>query len=203
MELPYSHLNEEEIERYSMGRISEEESARFDEHLLVCESCQGRVADSDVYVSSMRGATKQVARWTQWRVAHAGVFTRLVPLFVLTGLLILLAVVGLRTASRGGASPAFAVSLAATRGAGIQAKVPAGRALTLNLDLAGLPPLQSFQLEMVDHLGKPVWRGAATSQDAIATASVPQMGDGIYFVRAYAPSGELLREYGLEVERPR
>ena len=100
----------------------------------------------------------------------------------------------------GTSETAFALNLVATRGNGIEAKAPAGRALDLQLDLAGLPPESSFRLEMVDAIGKRVWEGAAVSRDSKAVASVPRMGVGLYFLRAYALSGKLLREYGLEVE---
>jgi len=47
------HMEEDEIESYSMGAVSEEECARFDEHLLVCEFCRNRVAKSDERVTAM------------------------------------------------------------------------------------------------------------------------------------------------------
>ena len=50
------HMDEDEIEKYSMGAVSEEESARFDEHLLICEFCRNRVTASDDYVVAIEGA---------------------------------------------------------------------------------------------------------------------------------------------------
>ena len=51
------HIDEEEIERYSMGAMPEGAIAPFEEHLLICESCQLRLAQSNVYVSAMRQAS--------------------------------------------------------------------------------------------------------------------------------------------------
>ena len=33
------HPDEEVIEKYSLGDLSEEKVTRFEEHLLICESC--------------------------------------------------------------------------------------------------------------------------------------------------------------------
>jgi len=200
------HLDEEQVEKYSLGNITEEESSRFEEHLLVCESCQGRVTESDSYVSTMQCASARI-RGQGLKGSRRWFRSRQIPTFAAAASVLLLAMVGLlwmkgpaKGRNPGLVEPAFAVNLVATRGNGIEAKAPAGRALTLQLDLAGLPPEPSFLLEVVDALGKRVWQGAVASQDSKAVVSVPQMPSGLYFVRAYAPSGKLLREYGLEVE---
>jgi hypothetical protein len=194
------HMDEEEIERYSMGAISEEASVLLDEHLLVCEFCQKRVTESDHYVSTMHHASVQKRREDREQENHRRFLPHPVATLASIALTMLLVVVGLRLANRGNVAPAFALNLVATRGNGIEAKAPAGRALTLQLDLAGLPAASPFRLQMVDRLGKQVWQGNVISQDSKAAASVPQMADGVYFVRVFMPSGELLREYGLEVE---
>jgi anti-sigma factor RsiW len=53
------HMNPDEIEKYSMGTLSEAEAAPFDEHLLVCEKCRTLVEASDAYVAAMRAAAKR------------------------------------------------------------------------------------------------------------------------------------------------
>jgi hypothetical protein len=197
------HLDEEEIEKYSLGDITEEESSRFEEHLLICESCQDRVTESDSYVGAMQDAAR--SRRSSLRTGrHRWLGHRMNPPLVAAASVLLLAVglwrVNGPARNRVTVEPAFALNLAATRGNGIEAKAPAGRPLTLQLDLAGLPPEPSFRLEMVDAVGKGVWQGAVVSRDSKAVASVPQIAGGLYFLRAYAPSGKLLREYGLEVK---
>lgn len=200
------HLDEEEIEKYSLGEITEEESSRFEEHLLICESCQTRVTECDSYVSAMQRAAR-IHRGGPKIGRHSWLVWRLTPTLAAAATVLVLTAAGVwwvngpaKWGSRIVVEPAFAINLAATRGNGIEAKAPAGRALTLRLDLAGLPAEASFRLEMVDALGKQVWQGAVVPKDSTAIASVPQMAGGLYFLRAYAPSGKLLREFGLEVE---
>ena len=41
------HIDEEELERYSMGAMPEAAIAPFEEHLLICEPCQLRLAQRD------------------------------------------------------------------------------------------------------------------------------------------------------------
>lgn len=198
------HLDEEEIEKYSLGDMTQDESSRFEEHLLICEFCQNRVTECDSYVSAMQRA----ARLRRDGPKTGGWFIRrLAPTLAAAASVLLLVAIGLRWVNgpakgrnRVAAESAIVINLVATRGNGIEAKAPAGRALTLLLDLAGLPPEPSFRLELVDALGKGVWQGPVVSQDSKAVASVPRMAGGLYFLRAYAPSGKLLREYGLEVE---
>jgi anti-sigma factor RsiW len=54
------HMDAEEIERYSLGGLSPEDAAPFDEHLLICEQCQANVEASDAYVAAMRGAAQRI-----------------------------------------------------------------------------------------------------------------------------------------------
>ena len=56
------HFDEEAFERYSMGTLSGEEAEQIEEHLLICEACRGRVAESDKYVAAMRRAAKKLRR---------------------------------------------------------------------------------------------------------------------------------------------
>jgi hypothetical protein len=54
-----SHPDEGELEKYSMSDLREEED-RFEEHLLHCEHCQRRLAETDAYVAAMRGAAAAI-----------------------------------------------------------------------------------------------------------------------------------------------
>ena len=164
------HLDEEEIEKYSLGDITQDESSRFEEHLLICEFCQNRVTESDSYVSAMQRAAR-LRRDGPKTGRHGWFVRRLAPTLAAAASVLVLTAAGLRWVngpakwgSRAAVEPAFAINLAATRGNGIEAKAPAGRALTLRLDLAGLQTEASFRLEMVDTLGKRVWQGAVVSR---------------------------------------
>jgi anti-sigma factor RsiW len=61
------HFDEEAFERYSMGTLSGEEAEQIEEHLLICEACRGRVAESDAYVAAMRRAAKKLRRGEKGR----------------------------------------------------------------------------------------------------------------------------------------
>jgi hypothetical protein len=54
------HPDEGELEKYSMADLREEEAAGFEEHLLICQHCQQRLAETDVYVAAMRRAAWQL-----------------------------------------------------------------------------------------------------------------------------------------------
>jgi hypothetical protein len=193
------HVDDEELERYSMGAMPEAAIAPFEEHLLVCEPCQLRLAQTDAYVGAMRQAsarlrTEPLKRGLPWLR-----FPRLIP--ALAGMAVAIVAAGLWIGrpDMGEAHP-FAVDLEATRGAAIEAKAPAGRWLLLRLDLANLPASSSYRLEMVDRFGTRVWQATVPAQGAKASFKVPGTQPGIYFARVYGPPGELLREYGFEVE---
>jgi hypothetical protein len=196
------HINEEEIERYSMGAMPEAAIAPFEEHLLICESCQLRLAQADVYVPAMRQASARLRAAPGKRGLSWLRFPRLVP--ALAGMAVVVVAAGLWIGrpDMGEAHP-FAVDLEATRGAAIEAKAPAGRWLLLRLDLANLPASSWYRLEMVDRFGSRVWQATVPAQGSETGFKVPGRQPGIYFVRVYWPPGELLREYGFEVESPR
>jgi hypothetical protein len=99
-----------------------------------------------------------------------------------------------------GAAHPFAVDLAATRGAAIEAQAPAGRWLLLRLDLSNLPASSGYRAEMVNRSGNRVWQATVPARGSKADFKVPGTQPGVYFVRVYRPPGELLREYGLEVK---
>jgi anti-sigma factor RsiW len=56
----HKHLDGEEIENYSLGRLSEEELAPCEEHLLICEPCRRQVEASDAYIEAMRQAAAEI-----------------------------------------------------------------------------------------------------------------------------------------------
>jgi hypothetical protein len=193
------HTDEEEIERYSMGAMPEGAIAPFEEHLLICESCQHRLEQTDIYVSAMRRASARLRTAPLKRGLPWLRFPRLVP--ALAGMAVLMVAAGmwLSRLDLGEAYP-FAVELAATRGAAIEAQAPAGRWLLLRLDLANLPASSGYRAEMVDRSGNRVWQATVPARGSKADFKVPRSQPGVYFVRVYRPPGELLREYGFEVK---
>ena len=189
------HMEEEEIERYSMGVLSAEEVARAEEHLLVCETCQALVEKEDTFTRAIR---KAGARWDrEEKTSVAPFWRRPVPMLALAAAVLLLVFAGIRFVPAG-ASP-IAVALEAARGDNNLATAPAGKPLILRLNASTLQPAPTHRVEVVDRSGAEIWEGTANLREARLAVPVPGMTAGVYFVRVYSGDGELLREYGLEV----
>jgi uncharacterized CHY-type Zn-finger protein len=52
-----NHPHEDLFEDYSFDRLSEQETALFEEHLLMCQECQKLLASTEEYVEQMKGAS--------------------------------------------------------------------------------------------------------------------------------------------------
>jgi len=190
------HLGEDQFESYSIGNLEERDAVRLEEHVLICETCQDRLADSDSWVRSIRRAALKWIQspksvWVDWSLP------RLVPVLAAL-ILIVAAAVALRFSRQGDVAP-IAVALEATRGPAMAARVPALRPLMLEPGLEGLPPLDRYHLEIVDRLGKEVWRADyAPVPGGTSGVSMPGLSPGTYFVRLYDASRTLLREFAVE-----
>jgi anti-sigma factor RsiW len=57
-----AEFDNELVERYSLGRLTEDECAAFEEHFLACEACQARLQASDAYVMAVKAAGAQLVR---------------------------------------------------------------------------------------------------------------------------------------------
>ena len=191
-----SHMLAEEIERYSAGTASEGETERWDEHLLVCGECRQLVSEQDDYHAAMRSAARKLGSAAKERVPRSWRwFPVWLPATAALAVVVLCAALWLPRWNR---TPApFAVTLSTARGPAIAANAPARTPLSLTADLTGLPAQSSYRLEVVDAVGRRVWRGSVAG-DARKTA-LPGLGSGIYFARVYSPEGGLLREYELRI----
>ena len=54
--MPNYHMADDELEAYSLGRMSAAASAPLEEHLLGCTTCLDRLAGWDDYIGAMRAA---------------------------------------------------------------------------------------------------------------------------------------------------
>jgi CheY-like chemotaxis protein len=90
------------------------------------------------------------------------------------------------------------LTLHATRGL-VNPVVTSGRALILNLDTSGLPQQDSYQIETLTEAGQVIAASRARAHDSTVSVACPGLGPGVYFVRLYDPSRNLLREFALEV----
>jgi hypothetical protein len=192
----HRHVDAEDLEKYSMGTSSLEETRLVEEHLLTCDGCQERLVEADDYVLAVGVAAQQVRRDERTAKAREWRFPTWFPALAAVACGLLLVVGTLRFVRSSG--PVVAVSLTALRSNGAGSSAPAGRQLMLHPDLTGLAEASSYRLEIVDSTGRPVRQGTlARTQDGI---KFPGLGAGLYFVRVYLPAGELLREYGLQVQ---
>ena len=55
------HIDDDDLEHYVLDRLTEERVAPIEEHLLVCEQCQDRLAQVDQRVQAMRTALRRLA----------------------------------------------------------------------------------------------------------------------------------------------
>lgn len=194
------HASDDALERYAMGRSPEPELAELEEHLLVCESCRKRLAFEDSIRQRVRdgGAILQQPRDIIWwpfpKLAWAWAAGLVaVGLAVLAGF-------GWQSIRRAQGTPAV-ILLQTTRGTEDPTPAaPAGRPLTVVLDLTGLQQFAGYKLEIVRAAGRPVFEANPAPQGNKLQATLSRgLPAGAYFVRVYSPTRELLREYTLLV----
>jgi hypothetical protein len=51
------HPDEDLFEDYCFDRLAEQETAKFEEHLLMCQECQRTLANTEDYIGLMKGAS--------------------------------------------------------------------------------------------------------------------------------------------------
>jgi hypothetical protein len=98
-----------------------------------------------------------------------------------------------------------AVQLTAIRGAGATtSEVPAYHSLDLSLDLTGVPPSDTYRVELADERGNIIWTTTQTAAgDRLTVSYAEGCKPGSYWLRVAAPDGRLLREYGFQArEQP-
>jgi len=218
------HPSEHALEAYAFRRLSEEETAGIEEHLLACDSCQDALQEVDLFIqaakATMASPVPQIATKSQswkslagnlslgaafenlaWGGALAAVLLILLilPGLVLPGLFIpRLAIPWARSDS-----PTAAVTLSSLRGTEevSMAHAPSRRPLDITINAADISLTGVYRIEIVNAIGKPSWNGTLTVNAGKLTASVPTKLDaGIYWVRLYAAQTELLREFELKLE---
>ena len=205
------HPGEEVLERYSLGTLPEGELAPFEEHLLICPVCQERLAETDAYVLAVRAAAARLRKESAASTIRFDALMRMLTPPRIAGalgaVLVALAIpwfaIHWSDFSPGRSSP-VAVILETARGpdASSVALAPARTPLVLRMDLAQLPVLPSYSVEIVTAEGSAAGEYSAVPKDGNLSVSVKRtLAAGRYWVRLYAPEPrkELLREYGLAV----
>jgi len=199
-----SHLTEEKIESYSMGKLAESELAPVEEHLLLCGICQKQVQEMDEFVHSVRRAAKLAkddppGAWDRFR----GLFT-LHPRAAWAGASAVAAAVVVFSFLPFSSSTPQHLALSTVRGS--ESTVPHAKANTpidLELDVSDLPAPPLYTIELVDSRGGIV-RNYTNEPKAskLNVAISEKLPPGQYWIRLYGNSlrTDLLREYGLKVD---
>jgi hypothetical protein len=193
------HPDEEVIEKYAMRALESCKLDSCEDHLLVCARCQERVTEMDEYLRAFRTVAPRLRqaqasdadwRWFLWKQ----------PAFALAAS-VLLAIPCWLALERRSAQPA-PVLLVAHRGAesAQDAHVRPGKSLILKIDLTELQPAASYGVEIVSSVGDPVWSSRAEPVGGALNIVVSEpLARGMYHVRLYSETHELLREFGLAV----
>jgi hypothetical protein len=182
-----------------MGCLAGPELAEFEEHLLVCESCQDRLAHEDTFRQGMRAGAAALTRpraAASWRLPRLAWAAGLVAVA-----LVVFAGSAWQSLRRSTAAPSV-ILLSTTRGTDTSAPAPAlaGKPLTLVLDLTDLQQFSGYTLEIVDAGGRRAFQSNESPQDGKLQVTLARgLPAGAYFVRLYTPVGELLREYAFTV----
>jgi hypothetical protein len=191
------HPSEHVLEEYAFGRLAEPAAEVFEEHLLICMTCQHELATVDEYIVLMKSVTANFSAW-DWRYRITRPRLISVAVMATASLFCLITLKSWRSEP----GPIAPVTLAALRGNENLpvAYAPAGRALELQVDIAGLAIEEPYVLEIVNAVGERTWKGQAAATKGRVVASVPRgMKAGVYWVRMYSGT-ELLREFSLRVE---
>jgi hypothetical protein len=198
---PMSHVPEDLLEEYAMGRLSRSDRARLHRHLRLCSSCQAELQEIDEYVKVIRAATAAL-RMTRLEPAGRHIFDPAVlrnpPITAwVAGIaaLVLLVVPFYR-------GNVTAVTLTAERGAFSMPHARTGRIL-LKIDVTQIGRENGYQLEVVGPTGGPIWHASVEATRNQVAAEIPKrLRSGRYWIRLYDARSPrtLLREYGLEVE---
>ncbi len=208
-----SHAPDEWLERYSMRRLTEEESESLEDHLMFCQWCQNKLVAIESYLFVARHASRQVrlaslnaqaspsfwSRFSQFSLLalssgdrRQGWLALPITAAAMACLALLLVVPQSQDAGY------QQVRLEAAR-ANISGSVSSKQPLELVLNLDGLPSSKSYRVEIVNAEGAS--KAVATGEpqkNAVTVRVKSKLPPGQYWVRLYIPgSNDLLREFSL------
>lgn len=216
-----AHASEELLEEYSFGRICEPQLGQLEEHLLICLECQSALDDIEEYKVFMKAGLASFERERRARLvplksaaqlelpgpSPLGLWKALslnsaLPLLAAALLLLVAGTTVWRIRAPLARAPIISVRLVAMRGGEASvASIPAGHPADLVFNRTDLPPDPSYQAEVVNSSGRRVWSGNVRIADRDLSIRLDQpLRAGIYWVHLNSSGGQLLREFGLNVE---
>jgi hypothetical protein len=205
-----SHLPEDTLESYALGRLSEPELERVETHLLTCHSCQDALDEADAYVTAMKAALvepspESVSGSAWWnaltrRVVDSLRFPRLVPAGALAA--VFLAVAISQTDLWRLPGEEVEVTLRSMRADAGPSTIPANTRLGLKIQSQYLRMDQSFSVKIVNAEGRQAWAGVPqfTHENGYVVHVNKSLRPGNYWVRLYDAQQAMLQEYGLRLE---
>jgi len=206
---PEHCLSEQEVEDCLFQRLSGVSREAVEEHLLFCEECRKRVEEEESFIEAMRGAASRAEMEAVapgeaaegGRQTGSGRFSP--PRWAIAASVALLAVGGSIAVRQFRGAEAVEVKLVAVRAADPASAnlPPERRSLSIDADVRGLPPLDTFRWTVVDTTGKIMAEGVA-GREGSGVRFVLQKGlaSGRYWVRIQDPdTGLLLREFALQI----
>jgi hypothetical protein len=196
-----SHPSEEVFEEYAFQRLSDSATDSVEEHLLICAKCQEELFEIDQYIQLMKHATARTQTQAPRIAERFGSMAASMAVSVAGAT----AVLGMMLVVRQ-VAPSLTVNLVqlvALRGGdgAVIAEARSGGPLELEIDLSDLPAAEKYRVELVNSVGEEAWSGGvAAAGGKLSVRPLRVLQSGIYWVRLYSNSGELLREFGLRTD---
>jgi hypothetical protein len=199
--MPATHIDENVLERYSMGTAPVESIPEIEEHLLSCSFCQKRLVEADEFLLNFRAAAEAVV------VRQPSFWERLrgTPRLIWSGSAVAataLAVILITGEPRFTNPTPSVVLLQSLRGPEAPARMASGRPGLLVFDVPVTPAQSGYEVEIVDTAGNRVLRGSGKVKDDRITFEIDKLSPASYWVRVYqkTPGDKLVAEYGLETK---
>ena len=193
-----AHPSEEALEEYAFNRLSEKESAPLEEHLLLCQVCQERLAETDEYIGLMKLAARELqaapmAGRRRGLLERGFVWAGAAAAACAVGILLFVPHVPAENPQR--------VELLAFRGGEEISHATAGHRVSVAIDVSDLSPSAAYRLEVVDATGREEWRGKGVASGGTLSLEISRsLSRGVHWVRLSSARGELLREFGLRID---
>jgi hypothetical protein len=196
-----SHISDEMLAEYALGRLPKRDVPGIFEHLLVCDECHERYEAELTFRNDLQEAAVRAAAEParERRFNWLNVFALPKPAWAAMAALVVLA--AFLPMLRQDSGSLQVVSLTAVRG-GQTVSAPADSRIELQLDTTGLDTRSPVSVQIVDQDGEEVWKGTPTaSGQQWQVQPGKRLAAGRYWVRVLDPAhdNEQLREFELDV----
>lgn len=199
------HASEDHLEAYAMGRLSDREASKLEEHVAGCETCQEQLEEIQDFVIHMKAAAVRMKK--EEPASPLSRIKRALPRYPTAwaaGLVALVAGSWFWAVRQAVPEGYQEVRLVASRGAGSpSSRASHTRRLEIRLDTSDLTAQPLFRAEVVDQSGRVVRSLTLPSDKGSVVLRLPTpLPTGRYWVRLYDASqrSSLIREFGLEVQ---